>query len=149
VEEIVIGNWLYNIMGLKGTGPIYGFWSGLGSDILEFALIGTLWHMVNCHVKGCWRLGHHVNGTVVCHRHRKGKSMPYEIRQVAGNGYEVINKDTGAVKAKNAIKEDAERQVRLLHAIEHDDEVKKEIADAIAIVREDRFEAFVRSQDRQ
>lgn len=46
--------------------------------------------------------------------------MPYEIRHVGGNGYEVINKDTGEVKAKHSTKEDAERQVRLLHAIEND-----------------------------
>jgi len=47
-------------------------------------------------------------------------AMPYEIRKVDGDGYEVINKDTGAVKAKHASKEDAERQVRLLHAVEND-----------------------------
>lgn len=50
--------------------------------------------------------------------------MPYEIRQVQGNGYEVINKTTGDVKAKHATKEDAERQVRLLHAIENDPHFK-------------------------
>lgn len=46
--------------------------------------------------------------------------MPYEIREVSGDGFEVINKDTGAVKAKHATREDAERQVRLLHAVEND-----------------------------
>ena len=46
--------------------------------------------------------------------------MPYEIKAVSGNGYEVINSDTKEVKAKHATKEDAERQVRLLHAIEND-----------------------------
>lgn len=46
--------------------------------------------------------------------------MPYEIRKVDGDGYEVINAETKAVKAKHSTKEDAERQVRLLHAIEHD-----------------------------
>ena len=46
--------------------------------------------------------------------------MPYEIRPVEGDGFEVINTDTGKVKAKHAKKEDAERQVRLLHAIEKD-----------------------------
>lgn len=50
--------------------------------------------------------------------------MPYEIRAVSGNGFEVINKDTGAVKAKHATKEDAERQIRLLHAIENDPHFK-------------------------
>ena len=53
------------------SGPWYGFWSGFGSDLSEFALFGAVLKMVNCHEKGCWRLGHHVNGTVVCHKHRR------------------------------------------------------------------------------
>lgn len=48
--------------------------------------------------------------------------MPYEIRHVNGDGYEVINSETKDVKAKHATKEDAERQVRLLNAIEHNPE---------------------------
>jgi len=47
--------------------------------------------------------------------------MPYEIKKAeSGSGYEVINSDTKEVKAKHATKEDAEKQVRLLEAIEHD-----------------------------
>ena len=47
--------------------------------------------------------------------------MPYEIRGPNADGkYEVVNKDTGAVKAEKTTKEDAERQVRLLHAVEND-----------------------------
>jgi hypothetical protein len=46
--------------------------------------------------------------------------MPYEIKAVPGDGYEVVNKETGQVKKKHGTKEDAERQVRLLHAIEND-----------------------------
>lgn len=48
--------------------------------------------------------------------------MPYEIRQ-AGDNYEVINKDTGEVKATHTppdAQKKAEKQVRLLEAIEHD-----------------------------
>jgi hypothetical protein len=46
--------------------------------------------------------------------------MPYEVRKAEnGDGYEVVNKDTGDVKAKHASKEDADEQVRLLEAIEH------------------------------
>lgn len=44
--------------------------------------------------------------------------MPYEIRH-EGDHYQVVNKDTGKVKAKHTSKEDAEKQVRLLHGIEH------------------------------
>jgi hypothetical protein len=45
--------------------------------------------------------------------------MPYEIRQ-AGDNYEVINKDTGDVKATHEppdAKEKAEKQVEALNAI--------------------------------
>lgn len=48
--------------------------------------------------------------------------MPYEIRE-AGEDYEVINKETGEVKATHKppdAKEKAERQVHLLEAIEND-----------------------------
>jgi hypothetical protein len=45
--------------------------------------------------------------------------MPYKIKENDGS-FEVINEDTGEVKAKHATKEDAEKQVRLLHAIEND-----------------------------
>jgi hypothetical protein len=48
--------------------------------------------------------------------------MPYEIRQ-SGDNYEVVNKETGDVKATHEppdAKEKAERQVRLLEAIEND-----------------------------
>jgi len=46
--------------------------------------------------------------------------MPYEIRQ-AGENYEVVNKDTGEVKATHEppdAKEKAEKQVALLHHVE-------------------------------
>lgn len=49
--------------------------------------------------------------------------MPYEIRQ-KGENYEVINSETEEVKATHEppdAKEKAERQVRLLNAIEHDE----------------------------
>jgi hypothetical protein len=46
--------------------------------------------------------------------------MPYEVRPASdGDGFEVVNKESGEVKAKHATKEDAERQVRLLEGIEH------------------------------
>lgn len=47
--------------------------------------------------------------------------MPYEIKQ-DGDCYQVINKDTGQVKARHEppeAKEKAEKQVHLLNAIEH------------------------------
>jgi hypothetical protein len=49
--------------------------------------------------------------------------MPYEIRAGENETYDVVNKDSGEVKATHQppdAKEKAERQVKLLHAIEHD-----------------------------
>ena len=63
-------HWLYVHFGISGTGPWYAFWSGLGSDLGEFALVGAIWRAINCHEPGCWRPGHHVTGHVVCHKHR-------------------------------------------------------------------------------
>lgn len=54
--------------------------------------------------------------------------MPYEIRE-SGENYEVINKDTGDVVATHEppeAKEKAERQIRLLHAVENDPEWERE-----------------------
>lgn len=48
--------------------------------------------------------------------------MPYEIKQ-SGDNYQVINSDTQEVKATHQppdAKEKAEKQVRLLEAVEHD-----------------------------
>lgn len=46
--------------------------------------------------------------------------MPYTVRDAPdGEGFEVVNSDTGEVKAKHSTKADAERQVRLLEGIEH------------------------------
>jgi hypothetical protein len=49
--------------------------------------------------------------------------MPYEVRKVE-DGCEVINSETKEVKAHHTDCEDAHRQVRLLEAIEHDENFK-------------------------
>lgn len=58
------------------SGPEYGFWSGFGSDLTEFTIIGglvTVYRKHNCHVRGCWRVGRHPVGTwMVCRRHNPG-----------------------------------------------------------------------------
>jgi hypothetical protein len=68
--------WLAHWLGLDdGSGRIYLFWSGPGSDLGELAIIGGLVSVARrhrCHVRGCWRIGRHpVDGTVfvVCARH--------------------------------------------------------------------------------
>ena len=67
---------LAHIFGLdSGSGYWYLWWSGLGSDIAEVAIIGgliTLARKHNCHVKGCWKVGRQqVQGTtlIVCRAH--------------------------------------------------------------------------------
>lgn len=66
----MVGHWLWWHMGLAGTGPWYAFYSGFGSNMLRIALIGSFWRMLNCHEAGCYRIGHHYRGTIVCHHHR-------------------------------------------------------------------------------
>src|SRR5208282_2072255 len=48
------------------TGIYYAFWSGFGADLGEATLITAVAagvytgaRKVNCHTKGCWRIGHH------------------------------------------------------------------------------------------
>jgi hypothetical protein len=68
-------HWLAVHTGTVGeTGPYYGFWSGFGSDLGEFALIGAIAgaaRHVNCEVHGCWRLGRHRTdaGHRTCRKH--------------------------------------------------------------------------------
>lgn len=59
----VIRHWTaVHIGSVNESGPFYGFWSGFGSDISEFAIavgIYTGVRKVNCHSRRCWRIGHH------------------------------------------------------------------------------------------
>ena len=70
------GHWLLTVTGINNeAGKWYAFWSGFGANFGEVTLLaGVLaaWHRVNCHAKGCWRIGRQqVAGTtlVVCRRH--------------------------------------------------------------------------------
>src|SRR6516165_7711956 len=61
------------------SGPYYGFWSGFGSDLEEFGILGAigagiyqLFKKYNCHQPGCWRVGQHpaAGGQfLLCYRH--------------------------------------------------------------------------------
>lgn len=61
------------------AGPYYAFWSGFGSDVAEFGIIGAIgtgvYQLVrkyNCHEPGCWRVGNHsaAGGQfLLCYRH--------------------------------------------------------------------------------
>lgn len=69
-------NWLSHLLGLdNGSGRWYLWWSGMGANLGEFAIVGALSANVrrhNCHVEGCWRIGRHpVIGTafICCRKH--------------------------------------------------------------------------------
>jgi hypothetical protein len=59
----VVRHWTaIHIGSVNESGPFYGFWSGFGSDISEFAIavgIYTGVRKVNCHSLRCWLIGHH------------------------------------------------------------------------------------------
>ena len=63
-----------HFFGLDGA-EFYSFWSGIGADIGQLALIGGaigLYRKHNCHVHRCWRMGKApIEGTpwIVCHHH--------------------------------------------------------------------------------
>jgi hypothetical protein len=77
----VIRHWIALHTGVVHGGPdvYYNFWSGFGSDLGEATLISavgvgvyTAVRKVNCHAKGCWRIGRHpLDGTpyILCRRH--------------------------------------------------------------------------------
>jgi hypothetical protein len=69
---LAVFHWSQLLHPLAGNG--YQFWSGIGSDAGEAALLGgvvVLLRHRNCHVKGCWRLGHldPEHGHPACRRH--------------------------------------------------------------------------------
>lgn len=72
-------HWFLNVTGTRPSSSVlwYNFWSGFGSDLGEgtilVAVIGGYRH-VNCHVKGCVRIGRHeydMNGVKykLCRKH--------------------------------------------------------------------------------
>jgi hypothetical protein len=95
IARAVIATWLQGFFGFCngcGNGSHYLFWSGSGSDLAYLsmgagAISSTLilWHRVNCHEPGCWRIGRvHVDdkGTLSCFRHHPdGKPQPGHIRR--------------------------------------------------------------------
>jgi hypothetical protein len=76
-----VRHWVALHTGTLHGGPdlYYNFWSGFGSDLGEATLISAVGvgvytgaRKVNCHTKGCWRIGHHaLEGTpyILCRHH--------------------------------------------------------------------------------
>jgi hypothetical protein len=94
-----VRHWTAFHTGVLNGGPdrYYNFWSGIGSDLGEATLISAVGigvytgvRKVNCHTKGCWRIGHHrLEGTpyVLCKHHHphvptKGASHEHILEQL-------------------------------------------------------------------
>jgi hypothetical protein len=80
VHASTVNHWLAVHTGtVNESGPYYGFWSGFGSDIAEFGVLGAIGTAIyqlvrkyNCHEPGCWRVGVHpaADGQfLLCYRH--------------------------------------------------------------------------------
>ncbi len=109
-----IRHWTALHTGILNGGPdrYYNFWSGFGSDLGEATLISAVGigvytgaRKVNCHTKGCWRIGHHVlEGTpfILCRRHHPG--VPTE-----GASHEYILEQHRKYKEAKEAREAAQR----------------------------------------
>lgn len=69
-------HWLRHVAGLdSGTGGWYLWWSGVGGDFTELAIVGgiiSLYQAKTCDIKGCHRIAHHtVRDTdwSICRKH--------------------------------------------------------------------------------
>src|SRR5665213_623593 len=93
-----VRHWLALHTGTLHGGPdlYYNFWSGFGSDLGEATLISAVGigvytgaRKVNCHTRGCWRIGHHsLEGTPyhLCKHHHpdvpvEGASIEHILEQ--------------------------------------------------------------------
>ena len=88
-----VGYWFQFHTGIiNESGPYYGFWSGFGSDIEEFGILGAIaagiYQLIkkyNCHEPGCWRVGQHpaAGGQfMLCYRHHPdyhGRKPTHEL----------------------------------------------------------------------
>lgn len=64
-------HWLAHVLGLDDTtGRWYLFYSGFGSFMGKLAIIGVVWHHLNCHEPRCWRPARHMHGGY-CRKHVK------------------------------------------------------------------------------
>jgi hypothetical protein len=70
-------NWLgFSRAAYFTNGQNYAFYSGIGPMLLTASLgsgvLVTMWHSLNCHKEGCWRVSRHkVNGSPWCNLHHE------------------------------------------------------------------------------
>lgn len=111
-------HWFALHTGTLHGGPdlYYNFWSGFGSDLGEATLISAVCigvytgvRKVNCHTKGCWRIGHHpLEGTpfILCKHHHP--DVPNH-----GATHDEILAQHHRFKIQRASEKAAEREARL------------------------------------
>jgi hypothetical protein len=89
----LVGQWLQFHTGIVNeSGHYYAFWSGFGSDLEEFGILGAIGAAIyqlvkkyNCHEPGCWRIGNHpaADGQFhLCYRHHpdfQGRKPSHEV----------------------------------------------------------------------
>jgi hypothetical protein len=93
IHSRLVGYWLQVHTGtINESGPYYGFWSGFGSDLTEFGVLGAIGTGVyqlikkyNCHEPGCPRVGRYpaAGGQfLLCYRHHpdyQGRKPTHEL----------------------------------------------------------------------
>ena len=80
----------------NGNSRWYLFWGGFGSCLSELAILVVVWRKINCHAKGCYRIGlHHVEGTpyITCGKHHpthpgSGAATAEQIAQAHADAHE-------------------------------------------------------------
>lgn len=119
-----VNHWLAVHTGIIDmSGQYYAFWSGFGSDIAEFSLVGAavtgvyqLNRKYNCHQRGCWRIGTHpaAGGQfLLCYRHHpdyQGKKPTREL-------IEQLNRQH--IEREEAIRDQLDEMHRRLREIGH------------------------------
>ena len=80
---------LAHVLGLdNASGPWYLWWSGIGADLSEIAVLGGLvgiYRRHNCEIHRCWRLGRHATaaGHRLCRAHHPDGPLTVEQARVA------------------------------------------------------------------
>ena len=97
----MIVNYLLTFIGVFNPGSRwYYFWGGFGSCLSELAILVVVWRKINCHAKGCYRIGlHHVEGTpyITC-----GKHHPTHHGSGAATAEQIAQAHTDAQDASQA-----------------------------------------------
>lgn len=62
---------LLHVTGLDNPdGHWYLWWSGFGADLAYLGVFTIIWHHLNCHADGCWRIARHARAGY-CRKHAK------------------------------------------------------------------------------